>query len=161
MSETSPRWQQRLRAPQVKTWSLLGPPVSWARDTERGVLLANPGGRFEVYAFDAGVRPAQLRQVTDRPQGTVGAAISPDGDDVFWFDDQDGDELGRWRRQPFAGGDETIMLAELSPAYGTGIVTRRGGCAVVGRDVAEVSKSRSPVPTAAAASCTGPPNTPP
>ena len=96
-----PRWQQRLRAPQVKSWSLLGPSVAWAQDRERGVLLANPGGRFEVYGFDASSRPAQLRQVTDRPQGTVGCAIAPDGNDVFWFDDHDGDELGRWRRQPF------------------------------------------------------------
>ena len=135
--DATPRWQQRLRAPQIKSWSLLGPAVSWARDAERGVLLANPSGRFEVYAFDAGARPAQLRQVTDRPQGTVGAAISPDGEDVYWFDDQDGDELGRWRRQPFGGGDEIVLLADLEPAYGTGIVTRRGGGAVVGRDVAD------------------------
>ena len=55
--DSTPRWQQRLRAPQVKTWRLLGPPVSWARDTERGVLLANPSGRFEVYAFVAAARP--------------------------------------------------------------------------------------------------------
>ena len=128
-----PRWQQRLLAPQIKAWSLLGPPVSWAQDRERGVLLANPSGRFEVYAFDASSRPAQLRQVTDRPQGTVGCAIAPDGSDVFWFDDQDGDELGRWRRQPFGDGEETPLLADLPAAYGSGIVTRRGGGAVVGR----------------------------
>ena len=130
-----PRWQQRLRAPQVKSWSLLGPSVAWAQDRERGVLLANPGGRFEVYAFDAFSRPAQLRQVTDRPQGTVGCAIAPDGNDVFWFDDQDGDELGRWRRQPFGGGEESLLLADLAPAYAKGIVTRRGGGTVIGRDV--------------------------
>jgi dipeptidyl aminopeptidase/acylaminoacyl peptidase len=135
MSEMSPRWQQRLRAPQIKSWSLLGPAVSWARDQERGVLLANPNGRFEVYAFDASLRPAQLRQVSDRPQGTIGCAIAPDGNDVFWFDDRAGDELGRWRRQPFAGGTETVLLEQLPPAYGSGIVTRRGGGAVVGRGV--------------------------
>jgi acetyl esterase/lipase len=88
-----------------------------------------------VYAFDASSRPAQLRQVTDRPQGTVGCAIAPDGNDVFWFDDQDGDELGRWQRQPFGGGEESLLLADLAPAYAKGIVTRRGGGAVVGRDV--------------------------
>lgn len=134
MSST-PRWQQRLRAPQIKAWSLLGHPVSWARDRDRGVLLANLSGRFEVYAFDASSRPAKLRQVTDRPQGTVGCAIDPDGDDVFWFDDQAGDEIGRWRRQPFDGGAETVLLADLPPAYGSGIVARRGGSAVVGRGV--------------------------
>jgi dipeptidyl aminopeptidase/acylaminoacyl peptidase len=135
MDTSTPRWQQRLRAPQVKSWSLLGPAVSWARDRERGVLLANPNGRFEVYAFDASSRPAQLRQVSDRPQGTIGCAIAPDGNDVFWFDDQAGDELGRWRRQPFAGGSETVLLQDLAPAYGSGIVTRRGGGALVGRGV--------------------------
>ena len=128
------RWQQRLLAPQIKSWSLLGPSVAWAQDRERGVLLANPSGRFEVYAFDASSRPAQLRQVTDRPQGTIGCAIAPDGSDVFWFDDHDGDELGRWRRQPFSGGEESLFLAGLAPAYEKGIVTRRGGGAVVGRD---------------------------
>jgi dipeptidyl aminopeptidase/acylaminoacyl peptidase len=135
MNESTPRWQQRLRAPQVKSWSLLGPAVSWARDSERGVLLANPSGRFEVYAFDASTRPAQLRQVSDRPQGTIGCAIAPDGNDVYWFDDQAGDELGRWRRQPFVGGPETVLLQNLPPAYGSGIVARRGGGAVVGRGV--------------------------
>ncbi len=130
-----PRWKQRLLAPQIKAFSLLGPPVSWAQDRDRGVLLANTSGRFEVYAFDASSRPAQLRQVTDRPQGTVGCAIAPDGSEVFWFDDQDGDELGRWRRQPFAGGEEVVLLADLPEAYGSGIVTRRGGGAVVGRGV--------------------------
>lgn len=93
MSPTNARWQQRLRAPQIKSFSLLGPTVSWARDRDRGVLLANPNGRFEVYAFDASSPPAQLRQVTARQQGTVGCAIAPDGNDVFWFDDQGGDEI--------------------------------------------------------------------
>lgn len=76
-----------------------------------------------------------MRQVTDRPQGTIGCAIAPDGNDVFWFDDHDGNELGRWRRQPFGGGEESLFLAGLTPAYEKGIVTRRGGGAVVGRDV--------------------------
>ena len=76
-----------------------------------------------------------MRQVTDRPQGSVGCAIAPDGNDVCWFDDQDGDELGRWQRQPFGGGEESLLLADLAPAYAKGIVTRRGGGAVVGRDV--------------------------
>ncbi len=135
MTTTTPRWQQRLRAPQIKSWSLLGPSVSWARDRDRGVALANTSGRFEVHAFDASSRPAQLRRVTDRPQGTIGAAISPDGDDVYWFDDQRGDELGRWRRQPFGGGTDIVLLGDLAPAYGNGIVTRRGGGAVIGRGV--------------------------
>ncbi len=107
--------------------------MSWASDIDRGVLLSNVSGRFEVFAFDATRRPADLRQVTDRSQGTVGAAVAPDGEHVLWFDDRDGDEVGRWRRQPFAGGAETVLLPELPATFGSGLVARRGGGAVVGR----------------------------
>ena len=134
MAATMPWWEQRLRSPQLRAFSLLGPTVSWASDIDRGVLLSNVSGRFEVFAFDTATRrPADLRQVTDRSQGTVGAAVAPDGEHVLWFDDRDGDEVGRWRRQPFAGGAETVLLPELPATFGSGLVARRGGGAVVGR----------------------------
>ena len=99
MKPVVPRWEQRLRAPQLRSGSLLGPGVAWARDADRGVVLSNLPGRFEVYAFDASLRPARLRQVTNRPQGTIGAAIAPDGEYVLWFDDVDGDEVGQTGRR--------------------------------------------------------------
>lgn len=133
MNRSMPMWEQRVRAIQLRSSSLLGPSVSWAADVDRGVLLANPSGLVEVHAFDATQRPAVLRQVTSRPQGTVGAAITPDGEHVLWFDDCDGDEIGRWVQQPFDGGAETVMLPELPPAFGEGIVPLRGGGAVIGR----------------------------
>lgn len=133
MGEIERKWEQRVRAPQLRAWSLLGPAVSWATDAERGVLLANLSGRFEVFAFDATSRPALLRQVTDRPQGTTGAAISQCGGYVTWFDDTDGDEIGRWVQVPFEGGDATVLLPDLPAAFGTGVVARRGGGAVVAR----------------------------
>ena len=83
-----PLWERRVRAPQLTSFSLLGPPISWADDAaDRGVLLANPTGRTEVFAFDAATTPAALTQITDRAQGTMGAAVSPDGSTIFWFDD--------------------------------------------------------------------------
>jgi hypothetical protein len=125
MSRTTLRWQQRLRAAQIKAGSLLGPSVSWARDVDRGVLLAKASGRFEVYAFDASWRPARLRRITDRPHGTTGCVISRDGTDVFWFDDRAGNEVGHWHRQPFDGGEETILRAAATIVDDP----RRRGCA--------------------------------
>lgn len=125
-------WERRMRAPQLMSWSLLGPAVSWAQaESDRGVLLATVSGRTEVFAFDAKASPAELTQVTDRPQGTIGAAVSPDGSTVFWFDDGAGDELGRWRSVTEAG--EVTLLPELSPAYPGGLVALADGRVVVGR----------------------------
>ena len=133
-----PRWEQRLRAPQLMSWSLLGRPVSWAeRESDRGVVLATVTGRTEVFAFNAKTEPAELTQITDRPLGTIGAAVSPDGSTVFWFDDRAGDELGSWRSVAEAG--EATLLPELSPAYPGGIVALADGRVAVGRliDVAK------------------------
>jgi dipeptidyl aminopeptidase/acylaminoacyl peptidase len=137
----SPRWERRVRAPQLIAFSLLGSPVSWADDVSHaGVLLANPSGRTEVFAFDASQVPARLTQITDRPQGTMGAAVSPDGRDVFWFDDHAGDEVGRWMR---AGVDASQgvqaplasvpVLPHLDPSYPGGIEVLPDGRVVVGR----------------------------
>lgn len=134
MPNPMPTWERRVRAPQLATFSLLGPPVCWAAtDADRGVLLANPSGRTEVYAFDASTVPATLRQVTDRPQGTLGASVSRDGSSVYWFDDQDGSEVGRWQRTGFAGGPTTTLLPDLDPSYPAGIEPVGDGRVVVGR----------------------------
>jgi dipeptidyl aminopeptidase/acylaminoacyl peptidase len=120
------------------SWSLLGRPVSWAeRESDRGVVLATVSGRTEVFAFNAKTEPAELTQITDRPLGTSGAAVSPDGSTVLWFDDRAGDELGSWRSVTEAG--EATLLPELSLAYPCGIVALADGRVAVGRliDVAK------------------------
>jgi dipeptidyl aminopeptidase/acylaminoacyl peptidase len=121
-----------MRAPQLMSWSLLGRPVSWAEgDSDRGVVLATLTGRTEVFAFNTKTEPAELTQITDRPQGTCGAAVSPDGLTVFWFDDLAGNELGRWRA--VAEDGEATLLPELGSAYPGGIVALADGRVVVGR----------------------------
>jgi dipeptidyl aminopeptidase/acylaminoacyl peptidase len=126
-----------MRAPQLLSFSLLGPPMSWAHDhPARGVLLSTLGGRVEVFTFDAATTPAALTQVTDRPQGTLGARINADASAVFWFDDSAGDELGRWIRHDLATGTEVTVLPDLEPSYTAGLQLMPGG-AVVGRLVDE------------------------
>ena len=117
-----PRWEQRLRAPQLLSVSLLAPAISWADDADRGVLLANSTGRTEVFAFDSSTFPATLTQVTDRPNGTTAGAISPDGSRVFWFADEAGDEMGRWQQVALPAAEELTLLPELARAYPGGIV---------------------------------------
>ncbi|HVQ17644.1 MAG TPA: S9 family peptidase, partial [Actinomycetes bacterium] len=126
MNSEKPLWERRMRAPQLVTFSLINAAVSWAaKSTDRGVLLATSSGRAEVYAFDGAQAPATLRQVSDRPQGTMGGAISSDGSHVMWFDEHDGNEVGRWVREPFAGpdaGPAVVLLADLPPSYSAGVV---------------------------------------
>jgi dipeptidyl aminopeptidase/acylaminoacyl peptidase len=97
---------------------------SWARDEpERLIYTSNANGKFEVYAWD---RQADThRQVTDRPEGTIYAAIDPPGETIWWFDDEKGSEFGRWMLDPFgvpADGAITRPAAPgLPPAYPAGL----------------------------------------
>jgi len=120
-----PLWEQRFRAPRVSL-------PEWAEQApHRCLYVANPTGTFELYAWDrtAGTH----RQVTDRPQGTTDGALSPDGEQVWWFADTDGDEFGSWQRQPFGGGPDEDAVPDVPAAYPAGLE--------VGRDVVVVGCS--------------------
>ncbi|WP_326646511.1 prolyl oligopeptidase family serine peptidase [Streptosporangium sp. NBC_01755] len=116
------RWQSRFRAPRatLPVWAVQAP--------SRSVYRSNASGAWEVYAWDRAGGSA--RQVTSRPKGTRYGALDPTGQWIWWFDDTDGDEWGRWMRQPFYGGpDEPIDLA---PGFPSGIGLSATGEAVVG-----------------------------
>lgn len=96
------RWRARFAAPRVTA-------PQWARDADsRSLYLSNASGVWEVYAWDRDTD--SHRQVTDRPNGTFSSSLPPDGQFVWWFADADGDEFGRWVREPFAkdGKDGTV-----------------------------------------------------
>ncbi len=108
-----PVWEQRFRAARI------GLP-EWARDApHRCVYVGNESGRFEVHAWDRAT--GERRQVTDRPHGTTEAAVDPTGQWVWWFDDTDGDEFGRWRREPFGGGAAAPVDLPAGPGYPAGL----------------------------------------
>lgn len=89
-------WEARFRAARVSL-------PEWAEDApDRCLFVSNATGTFELYTWDR--TTGHTAQATDRPQGTTEGLLSPDGEQVWWFDDNDGDEHGTWQRQPFAGG---------------------------------------------------------
>jgi dienelactone hydrolase len=121
-----PAWERRFRAPRV------GLP-DWADDApDRCAVVATSGGVVEVHSWDRST--GTLTQLTSRKEGTVHAAIEPDGSAVWWFDDAAGDEFGVWRRQPFgsAPGEDVEDATGLPPAYSAGLAIGRGGLRVVG-----------------------------
>ena len=112
-STSVPLWEQRLRATRVSL-------PDWADQApHRCLYVSNPTGTFEIYAWDR--TAGTTRQVTDRANGTSDGALSPDGEQVWWFDDTDGDEFGTWKRQPFTGGPDVEALPGVPAAYPAGL----------------------------------------
>ena len=101
------RWKQRFRAPDV--W--------WTRiaraNPARGLAITNPSGQYELYAWD--VPGGTLRQLTQRPGGTIFGELSGDGRYVYFHDDREGNEIGHYVRIPFAGGEPQDLTPDLPP----------------------------------------------
>ncbi len=123
VSTDEPAWRRRFRAPRVSVpW--------WARDEpERLLYASNETGRWELYAWDR--RDGLVRQVTDRPEGTLRGQLNPLGDLIWWFDDHAGDERGIWMIQSFGGGPDAPAAPEIPPAYAAGLALGRDD-AVIG-----------------------------
>ncbi|HEV8352643.1 MAG TPA: alpha/beta fold hydrolase [bacterium] len=122
---TSP-WRRRFSAPRTSL------PL-WARDAPQRCLYGtNASGKWELYAWDRG--GDRHRQVTDRPTGTLPGfgRLDPTGEHIWWFDDDAGNELGRWMVEPFAGGAARRAVPGLADAYGAGLGFSAPGVAVIG-----------------------------
>ena len=124
-------WKRRFRVPVVMF-------PTWARERpERLLYLSNEGGKFEVYAWDR--TTDERRQITDRSEGTgyrVPSRLDPRGEWIWWFDDEKGNELGRWVREPWRGGERETIAPQLAPAYSGRIALHGDGAdafAVFGR----------------------------
>jgi dienelactone hydrolase len=111
-----PAWEARFRARRV------GLP-DWALDRpERAVVAATTEqGVLEQHSWQVG--DEELRQATSRPDGTADGTISPDGEWLWWFDDDKGDERGVWRRQPFGSAPDAGVedATGLPAAYSSGL----------------------------------------
>ena len=124
---TETAWKRRYRAARTSF-------PTWARENPDNLLyLSNLNGRFEVYAWSRLI--GTHRQVTDRPEGTgyrVLSKLDPSGQHIWWFDDAKGNELGRYVREAFAGGERVAIAPELAPAYSAGLALG-SGFAILGR----------------------------
>ena len=106
------RWERRFRAPQISypDWSPLAPDRLAYESTESGVW------QLHVVDVDGGSR----RRVTDHPVGVILAAWSPDGSRICWWEDETGDESGRWFAQPFEGGEAEPLLVGIDRGWSEG-----------------------------------------
>jgi acetyl esterase/lipase len=126
MSSEEAPWRKRFTAPRTTL-------PEWATDApERLLYASNHPGKWELFAWHRA--PGETRQLTDRREGTLNGHIGPRGKAVWWFDDTDGDELGRWMFQPFDGAEASVAADELGRFYSTGIE--------LGHDVSVVGGSR-------------------
>lgn len=122
----TPAWERRFRSGRT------GLP-EWAVDApDRCVVVASTRGVLELHSWDAAT--GELHQATRRSEGTVEGAIDPGGQWIWWFDDDAGDEHGRWLKQPFgsAPGEGVLDATGLPEAYSAGLALGRSGLAVVG-----------------------------
>jgi dipeptidyl aminopeptidase/acylaminoacyl peptidase len=112
VSEPTPAWELRFRAPVVSMpeWSPHAPDRIAYQSTESGVWQAH------VWDRSTGER----RRVTDHPVGVIEATPSADGERILWWQDETGDESGRWFAAPFVGGEAEPLLADVPVGWNEG-----------------------------------------
>jgi dipeptidyl aminopeptidase/acylaminoacyl peptidase len=121
MSEM-PLWERRFRAPKLTlpTWSRLAP--------DRTVFATNASGIWQVHAWD--VASGDRRQISEHPVGVTEGVASLDGSEVLFWQEDTGDETGRWLAQAFEGGGAEPLLDGVPVAWNEGIAQAPGIVAV-------------------------------
>ena len=109
----TPIWERRFRASTISypDWSPYAPDRVAYESTESGVW------QLHVREVSSGLR----RRVTDHPVGVITGAWSPNGEDIAWWEDENGDESGRWFVQPFGGGERKPLLTGIDRGWSEGI----------------------------------------
>jgi dipeptidyl aminopeptidase/acylaminoacyl peptidase len=111
-------WERRLRAPIsfLPEWSPYAP--------DRCVYASNEGGVWQLYAWEP--TTGERRQVTDSVVGVIDGAPTIDGKGILWFEDETGDESGRWVVQPFTGGETQAFLEGVPDGWSEGLAQAPG-----------------------------------
>jgi dienelactone hydrolase len=105
---TAPAWEARFRAPRTY-W------VKTARNRpDRGIVCTNATGVYQLHRWTVGepVGDPIATEATGRTSGW----ISPDGEWVYWLQDEAGNEHGHFVAVPWAGGERIDLTPDL-PAY--------------------------------------------
>ena len=115
---TMPAWEQRFRAPVsfLPEWS--------PRASDRCAYASNEAGVWQLYAWEPS--SGERRQVTESSVGVTDGTPTLDGEGVLWFDDETGDESGRWMVQPFSGGESQPFLDNVPHGWSNGLAQAPG-----------------------------------
>ena len=108
-----PVWERRVRAPKMTLplWSPAAP--GWC------VYETNASGIWQVHAWD--IATGETRQVSDHPVGVLQGYATIDGDGVLFWQEDTGDETGRWLMQGFEGGGAEPFLDGVPVGWTEGI----------------------------------------
>jgi dipeptidyl aminopeptidase/acylaminoacyl peptidase len=96
---------------------------------ERLVFASNESGVWQVHAWDRAT--GRRRKVTDHPVGITDGTPTHEGDGVVWFQDETGDESGRWMVEPFHGGERRPLLDGVPHGWSNGLTQAPGIVAAV------------------------------
>jgi dienelactone hydrolase len=117
-ASAAPAWERRFRAPiaSLPHWSPFAP--------DRLVYASTQSGVWQIHAWDRST--GMHRQVTDHPVGITHGGPTLDGEGVLWFQDESGDESGRWVVQPFHGGEAEPFLEGVPLGWPGGLAQAPG-----------------------------------
>jgi pimeloyl-ACP methyl ester carboxylesterase len=115
-------WERRFRAPisSLPAWSPAAP--------DRCTYASSEAGVWQLYTWEPST--GQRRQVTESVVGVIDGTPTFDGEGILWFDDETGDESGRWLVQPFAGGEARAFLEDVPHGWNEGLAQAPGVVAV-------------------------------
>ena len=115
---STPAWEQRFRVPisYLPEWSPLA--------ARNAVYCSNESGSWQVHTLDT--ETGATRQATDHPVGLIDALPTLDGEGVLWFQDETGDESGRWVVAPFHGGESRSFLEGVPHGWSDGLAQAPG-----------------------------------
>jgi dipeptidyl aminopeptidase/acylaminoacyl peptidase len=117
-----PLWERRFRAPKMTLphWSRTAP--------DRTVFASNESGIWQVHAWDAGT--GVRRKISDHPVGVTEGIASIDGSEVLFWQEDTGDETGRWLAQGFEGDAAEPLFEGVPVGWNDGLALGPGIAAV-------------------------------
>jgi dipeptidyl aminopeptidase/acylaminoacyl peptidase len=113
-----PTWERRFRAPKLTL-------PYWSREApDRVVYETNESGIWQVHALD--VVSGVSRQVSDHPVGVLEGYASHDAAEVVFWQEDTGDETGRWLSGAWEGGGAEPFIAGLPLGWNEGLAQAPG-----------------------------------
>jgi len=99
-------WHRYFAQPQIAAVQIA------ANRHERGLVASDRRSKYQLYAWD--VNTGDLHPLTNAPDGVIFGGISPDGEFVYYLDE----ERGHYLRVPFADAEDNATdISPDLPAY--------------------------------------------